>query len=271
MDNQTSFYSSLPAVFTRDGLAARLSGKQSGFNVDKWLRHAVATQQALQVADTDIYATRQTERTDFSYAIATLLAPDAAIAYHTALDFVGESHSFFWTRYYACTNPKPPFTFQGHAFTGVPYPSVLQNKGQTQWGVKNYELEAGLVRCTNWERTLVDMLHTPKYGGDWEEIWHCLEDLYPCDLDAVIHYALLLEDAYLNAKLGYFLERYGDRFGTDKRHLSALQQALPSEPCRLGQAPITEYAWMPRWNLYVTHEINECLWEDPTLHIPTLV
>lgn len=90
MDNQARFYSSLPTVFTRDGLAARLSGKQSGFNVDKWLRHAVATQQALQVADTDIYAARQTERTDSSYVIATLLAPDAAIAYHTALDFVGE-------------------------------------------------------------------------------------------------------------------------------------------------------------------------------------
>lgn len=66
---------------------------------------------------------------------------------------------------------------------------------------------AGLsVRVTSLERTLVDVLVRPDLGGGWEEIWRSLEMVEFFDLDVVIDYTLLFENATTAAKVGFFLE-----------------------------------------------------------------
>lgn len=63
------------------------------------------------------------------------------------------------------------------------------------------------LRVSNLERTMVDVSDRPQFGGGWEEIWRSLEGVEFFNLDAVIDYALLLENATAIAKVGFFPEQ----------------------------------------------------------------
>ena len=58
------------------------------------------------------------------------------------------------------------------------------------------------LRVTNFERTFVDVLDRPDLTGSWEEIWRSLESIEFFDLDQVVEYVLLLENATTAARWG---------------------------------------------------------------------
>ncbi|OGA43455.1 MAG: hypothetical protein A3G24_12650 [Betaproteobacteria bacterium RIFCSPLOWO2_12_FULL_62_13] len=64
------------------------------------------------------------------------------------------------------------------------------------------------MRATTLERTLVDVFARPDLAGGWEEIWRSLETVEFFDLDVVVQYVLLLENATTAAKVGFFLEQH---------------------------------------------------------------
>ena len=51
--------------------------------------------------------------------------------------------------------------------------------------------------ATSLERTLVDVLDRPDLTGSWEEIWRSLESIEFFDIEQIVEYVLLLENATL--------------------------------------------------------------------------
>jgi predicted transcriptional regulator of viral defense system len=124
-------------------------------------------------------------------------------------------------------------------------------------------MNAGLeLRVTSLERTLVDVLDRPNLSGSWEEIWRSLESVEFFDLDKVVEYALMLENATTGAKVGFFLEQHREPLMVEDRHLKALRDLRPRQPHYLDRTKRNSGRLVSKWNLVVPIEVIERAWGE---------
>lgn len=76
----------------------------------------------------------------------------------------------------------------------------------------------------------MDVLDRPDLGGGWEDIWRSLEMVEFFELDVVIKYTLLLENAATAAKAGFFLEQHKETLMVKVSHLESLRAYRPLKP-----------------------------------------
>src|SRR6185295_15923897 len=129
------------------------------------------------------------------YLVASRLAEDAVIAYHSALQLLGKAHSLSQRITYLSARRAKPFTFQDTEFVPVVVPAALRQLPDLGGGLREERRQGLAVQVTGYERTLVDVLDAPQHGGGWEEIWRSLEGIEFVDLDFVVQYALRLGSA----------------------------------------------------------------------------
>ena len=260
------FFSTHP-VFTIGEMSDFLAGKGSE---NKWTRKALVAyhQKQGQIvsvrrglyysvppgADTSKYSPDP-------FLLASRMTGDAILAYHTALEFYGKAYSIFEEFQYLSRRPAQPLTVNSGRFRGVTMPKPLVEKGRESFGV-NTESRAGLkIRVAGFERTLVDVLGRPDLGGGWEEIWRSLEMVEFFDLDQVVAYALLLENATTAAKVGFFLEQHRDVLMVEESHLKPLLERRPEKPHYVARRDKKPGRLVSRWNLVVPTEIIDRTWE----------
>jgi predicted transcriptional regulator of viral defense system len=109
---------------------------------------------------------------------------------------------------------------------------------------------------------MVDVLDCPRFGGDWEEIWRGLESVEFFDLEAVVDYALLLDNATTIAKVGFFLEQHRERLMVEDRHLELLRKTRPRVPHYFSRGDRRSGKLVAGWNLIVPSEILERRWQE---------
>ena len=155
-----------------------------------------------------------------AFLIASKMSDDAVIAYATALDFHGHLHTV-QNRFIYLTKQRvmAPFDFKGIKYQAVSIPSALKKSQQEMFGVQKKDRQGMDILVTSLERTLVDVLDRPYLCGSWEEIWLSLESIGYFDLDQVLQYALLLENATTIAKLGFFLETHREELMVPEHYL----------------------------------------------------
>ena len=95
------------------------------------------------------------------------------------------------------------------------------------FGVNRHERSGVKLRVTGHERTMVDALDRPNLTGTWEEIWRSLESVEFFDLEQVIEYTRLLENATTAAKVGFFLEQHRESLMVERGPPGRLAQAAP--------------------------------------------
>ena len=118
------------------------------------------------------------------------------------------------------------------------------------------------VRVTSLERTMVDVLNRPYLSGGWEEIWRSLESVEFFDLDMVVEYTLLLENATTAAKVGFFLEQHRELLMVDEKHLKSLHVLRPRQPHYLDRDKRRSGRLVSGWNLVIPIEVLERSWEE---------
>ncbi|MBI4605380.1 MAG: transcriptional regulator [Planctomycetes bacterium] len=185
------------------------------------------------------------------YLLGSRLSADAAIAYHSALQLLGKAHSLSGRITYLTRRRAKPFEFQGTRFVPVLVPAPLRELPDLGGGLRE-ESRGGLpVRVTGYERTLVDVLDAPEYGGAWEEIWRSLEGIEFVDLDFVIDYAFRLGSALTIGRVGFYLEQHRDALLVEDRHLDALRARAPTQPRYFERRHRKGGKLLARWNLIV--------------------
>jgi len=200
-----------------------------------------------------------------SYALAAKLAPDAVLAYHTALAFFGKAYSVHQRFEYLTATAARPFRFRDQEFRPVQFPKALREAGQTLWGVKAVERSGVDLRVTSLERSLVDVLDRPDLSGGWEESWRSLSSVEFFDLDRVVQYALLLDSATVAAKVGLFLSQHREKLMVEDSHLDALRKRKPRAPHYLepaGRGERRDGKFISEWNLIVPRDLAERTWEQ---------
>jgi len=196
------------------------------------------------------------------YLVASRLAADAVLAYHTALSFHGRAHSVSQRFEFLTATAPRPLTFRSWQFRAVRFPPALCRRQQENFAVEETERSGLPVRVTSLERTLVDVLDRPDLGGGWEEIWRSLETVEFFNLDRVIEYVVLLGNATTAAKAGYYLEEHREKLMVEEGHLERLAALRPKEPHYLARGAKTERKLVGRWNLVVPASLATRVWEQ---------
>jgi predicted transcriptional regulator of viral defense system len=196
------------------------------------------------------------------YLLAAKMTDDAVLAYHTALEFFGRAHSVH-ERFIYLTNHAPrPVTFRSYRFCAALFPKKLRDKGRETFAVNTAERAGISVKVTSLERTLVDVLTRPRLAGGWEEIWRSLESVEFFDLDQVVEYALLLDNATTVARVGFFLEQHRETLMVDDAHLKRLQERRPSKPHYMERGGRRRGYFASAWNLVVPMEVVRRSWRE---------
>ncbi len=194
--------------------------------------------------------------------VAVKLAPDATLAYHTALEFHGRAYSIYSRIVYVSTARTLQLRLGRYEIRGVPVPPTLRAKGKETFGVTVRRRWGVDLRATDLERTLVDVLDQPRLAGTWEEIWRSLEMIEFFDLDKVIEYVNLLANATTAAKVGFFLEVHRDELMVTDTHLTALRRLRPRQPHYLARRKRGPSRLVAGWNLIIPDEILNRSWEE---------
>jgi len=196
------------------------------------------------------------------YLVASKMAPDSVLAYHTALELYGKAYSVREDLFYLTGSGARPLNFRGQRYRGVAFPRKLMGKNMESFGVAIVE-RAGLdIKVTSLERTLVDALDRPSLCGTWEEIWRSMEMVEFFDLDKVVEYTTHLGNATTAAKVGFFLEQHKETLMSDEDHLDRLMALKPAKPHYMVHKGREAGRFMKRWNLVVPEEILERRWEE---------
>ena len=196
------------------------------------------------------------------YLVASKLTPDSVLSHHTALEFHGRAYSIWQHLTYLASRPAEPLTFRSHVFRGTRFPEALLRSGKEDFDVLTRERSGMPLRITSLERTLVDVLDRPDYSGGWEEVWRSLESVEFFDLEKVVEYALLLENATTVAKVGFFLDQHRETLMVEERHLKALRSRRPRQAHYLDRTRRYSGHLVAEWNLVVPTEVAERSWAE---------
>jgi len=199
------------------------------------------------------------------FLIAGHLTSDAVLAFHTALEVHGKAHSLTHQFLYLTNLAARPFVFRGQRFLAVRQPAALRRKQAEDFGVVSVDRIGLSVRVTSLERAMVDLLNRPRFGGGWEEIWRSLEGIEFFDLETLVEYALLLDNATTIAKVGFFLEQHREPLMVEERHLALLRRRIPRVPHYLSRADRRSGKLVAGWNLVVPAAILERRWQEVVL------
>ncbi len=196
------------------------------------------------------------------YLLAAKMAPDAVLGYHTALEFHGKAYSVYNRLHYLTTRRSLPVKFRSFEIRRVSVPQSLRVKGQEMFGVVRHKRSGSELRVTSLERTLVDVLDRPDLTGSWEEIWRSLESVEFFDIEQIVEYVLLLENATTAAKVGFFLGQHKEPLMVDDVHLQPLRKLRPRQPHYLMRGKRKGGRWVKEWNLMVPDEILNQSWAE---------
>jgi len=194
------------------------------------------------------------------YLVAAKSAKDTVLAYHTALELHGKAHSIFERYFFQSNKPVRPTTFRTYRFECSLFPKALRDKNREHFATTTIERSGVEIRVASLERTLVDLHDRPDLGGGWEEIWRSLESVEYFDLDLVVEYVRLLDNATTAAKVGYYLQRHAESLMVEERHLNPLRELRPKQPHYLQRGKSGKL--VNDWNLVVPTSLVERAWEE---------
>jgi len=191
--------------------------------------------------------------------VASRLAPDAVLAYHTALEVHGYAQSLFERLFYLTTSKTKPVVFRGRRFLPVMPSATLRRKKKAFVFCTEVERRGLPCRVTTVERTLVDVLDRPDLTGGLEEVWRSLAGVPMVDLETVVEYVRLCGWGTLAAKVGFFLEQHRESLGVSPAILERLHRMGPQQPHYLDRRLGGRMA--KGWNLIVPAPVLAGEWE----------
>lgn len=258
------FFSAHP-VFTREEFAQFLRGRQvkSSRTTESHLLRYLTSGRIGRVKRGVYFSADPGETADRAsldfLLVASRLAPDAVLAYHTALEAHGYAQSLFERLYFLTTTKTKPVTFRGRHFVPVLPAAPLRRKKKALALSTEVERRGLTCRVTTLERTLVDVLDRPDLAGGLEEVWRSLSGVPLLDLDMVEDYVRLCGQATLAAKVGFFLEQHQQSLSVPKEALERLRKMRPKQPHYLDRRLGGKMA--PGWNLLVPAPALTGEWE----------
>lgn len=197
------------------------------------------------------------------FLIAGYAAPDAVIGYNSALAFYQMTYSMVYRIIFLSASNSRSFNFGGEYYQCTRYPRSLTENKKEQVYVKSHDVQGMMVKVTNLERTIVDILDRPELGGGWEEIYRSLEMVNHVNIEDMVSYALLLGNATTIAKLGFYLSQRQHAWGVGSEHLNELMKHRPLSVHYVDRFARKDGHFLSKWNIIVPKELVDQSWNEP--------
>ena len=199
-----------------------------------------------------------------SYLIASQLAPDAVLAYHTALEYLGLAHSLWSERQIVSRHAVRDLDHDGVRYRALAVPAALDTADKQLVGLCTRQVQGLTIRHTSLERTLVDLLDRPELAGGWEELRRSLDNVGFIDAAEVVRYVLLLNNRTTAARVGWFIESHRGEWMVPEEALLELEAMAPRQPTYIDRARRRGGILQPRWNLLVPESLLAREWAEVT-------
>lgn len=199
------------------------------------------------------------------YLVAGKVTEDAVIGYHSALELFGVAYSSFGQLTYITQQKSKPFDFNSHWYQSVASPLALQKKQAVDIYIDTINRQGVDIRVTNAARTFVDVLDRVELCGGWEEVYRSVSGLAVLNIDQVIDYCSMLDNARLNAKVGYFLSQRQGAFAVTEKQLAPLLAGKPKVAQYIPGAAGEQFQLIKPWNIYLPLSVINQSWEEPNV------
>jgi predicted transcriptional regulator of viral defense system len=196
------------------------------------------------------------------YLLAAKVSQDSILAYHTALELHGAAYSSFEQFTFLTKSKIAAFEIAGQWYQPVKPPTVLLKQKNISFGIETINRQGLDIKITGIERTFVDVLDRIRLAGGLEEVCRSIENIAVLDIGKVVEYCLMLQNARLAAKVGYFLEQRKGAFAVTEKQLEPLSAAKPAKPQYLLQG-LDNCHLIKKWNLMIPESVLNKLWEEP--------
>jgi predicted transcriptional regulator of viral defense system len=196
-----------------------------------------------------------------SLLIASRLSKEAIIAFHSAFELMGYSHSIFHRFFYYTNLRKRTFIFRDDEFISVKVPESLKRTNLEMLSTEEEYYHNVCVKFTNRERSFVDCLNKPDYGGGIEEVYRCVEKYPYLNFEEIMAYLDALEKNILYAKVGFFLQQHREQFYVEEALLKELKKKIPNSAVYFDSKR-RKGKLVKEWNLVVPDIIIKRKWEE---------
>lgn len=253
-------------IFTTEEVRAALEVEKNSSTLDNLLAYHLRQRHIIRIRKGLYYtiprgADAKNHPID-PYLIASKMTADATLAYHTSLGFHGKLHSLRTDFIYVTQiKLKSPFVFRNAAFKGISIPKGTL--ASPDFGIEIVDYQGCKIRVTTLERTFVDILDRPALIGNWEEIWRSLESIEYLNLQQVLAYAKLLNNATTFARVAFFLDQHRETLSLSEKDLTAFELFVPKSPHYLDRHNKEPNLLITRWNLIVPKSLLQRTWEEP--------
>jgi len=193
--------------------------------------------------------------------VASCLSKDAVLAFHSALEVMGYGHSSFHRFFYYSPDRKRKIYFKEDEFICVKIPEKLKEKRMEMFGVEEKYYHQLSIKFTNRERTFVDCLDRPEYGGGIEEVYRCIEKYPYLNFKEILEYLGVLNKRVLYAKVGFFLQQHKDQFYVEEELLKKLKEKKPASTVYFDSKR-KKGKLIKEWNLIVPEIVIKRGWEE---------
>ncbi len=188
------------------------------------------------------------EPVDF-VAIASRMAPDAVVAYHTALEVHGVAQSLFERFTYLTWTKAKRTAFLDRWFVPVRPRAPLHAAGSAKHWSERADRSGVEILVTSLERTIADVLDRPGLAGGTEEVWRSLQGVPAVDAQALEEYVALLGSRTLASKVGFFLDARREELVVPTAVIERLRSRIPRAPVFMDRA--SKGRLVAQWGLIV--------------------
>ncbi len=205
----------VPYLFTKADVRPQFS---SDMQYENWIAGQLRTKKIMKVRKgLYVLADVTGEPMATKFEIASKIADDAFLCYHSALEFYGAANQVFHTVTVGSKSRFNPFTF-----LDVDY---IRKQPNNDYGIAYIE-QAG-VRVTTLERTVIDCIDDIDSCGGIDELLGALGQIRILDEKELLGALNAYNCVLLYQKAGYILQHYQEKFGLSdaffdecKRHLT---------------------------------------------------
>ena len=180
------------------------------------------------------------------YEIATKIAEDAYVAYHSALEYHGVANQVFNTVYFCSGAEVRPFEREGVLYNRLRLSKALG-------GILTTELYAA-VRVTDLERSVVDCIDRLDLAGGIEEVLTAVNSCAYLDDDKLKKYLDEYGEKYLYQKAGYLLW-HAKRNELPQEFFIYCKERMGNRRSYMTENRVEEVVLDTAWNLIVPKTI----------------
>ena len=183
------------------------------------------------------------------FELATKIAEDAFVCYHSAFEYFGVANQVFNTVTVGSKKRFNDFTFDDIDYVRKPLKHDVQ--------IMNIVTAA--VRVTSLERTVIDCLDDIDAGGGIDEILNALDQIRVLDETKLLETLKAYDSVFLYQKAGYVLEHFQDKFMLTDSFFKECKSKLTNQIKYFLQDEYKEIEFNSKWKLMAPKNLKSRL------------